>query len=84
MCVLFVQRHPAASGNSQSPLCSFMETSVLYDQVSQASFIKLSNASLLFDKKFFLFFLFFELRLGRHETFHILRKRKGREKDVGV
>ena len=35
------------------PLCYFMETSVLCDQVSQASFIRLSNASLWFVLHFF-------------------------------
>lgn len=48
VCVLFVHRHAAASGSSQSLCCFFMQTSVLCDRVSQASFIKLRHASLSF------------------------------------
>lgn len=45
VCVLFVQRHPTASGNSQPP-CATLWRQVLCDKFSQASFIKLCTASL--------------------------------------
>lgn len=77
VCVVFVQRHPAASGNSQTPFCSFVETSVLYDQVSRASFIKLGNASLLFALHFFFLLMEGNIQLGRHKALHILRRWKG-------
>lgn len=57
-----------------------METSVLCDRVSQASFIKLSSASLWFVLHFFFFLLWGNVQLGRYKAFHILRQWKGGRK----
>lgn len=69
VCVLFVQRHPAASGNSQSP-CAILWRQVLCDKFSQASFIKLCSASQWFVLHFFLFFVLLggggDVQLGRY------------------
>lgn len=54
VCVLFVRRRPAASGNSQPlPRCAPLRRQVLCDKYSQASFIKLCRVPLWFVLHFF-------------------------------
>lgn len=54
VCVLFVRRRPAASGNSQPlPRCAPIRRQVLCDKFSQASFIKLCRVPLWFVLHFF-------------------------------
>lgn len=79
VCVLFVQRHPAASGNSQSP-CAILWRQVLCDKFSQASFIKLCSASQWFVLHFFLFFVL--LGGGGMYSWEDTETVKGREKDI--
>lgn len=83
VCVLFVQRHPAASGNSQSP-CAILWRQVLCDKFSQASFIKLCSASLWFVLHFFsfLFFIGGKRTAGKIQGHSDTETVKGREKDI--